>query len=294
MTTTLPILLHDVDWRSSRALSSAWEFRSRPGVVERPPAAAAASRPPLAPVHAAAWKSGAREETSETLQEEAADNQTGVKEKRKKHKDKGIASKRKEKAGAVRRPTSSRQRLPQRGMKPSNRSAAVKTRLHLERGRSTAALILRRDSDGGPESQRALGKLRQAAKNSGKSVQVGKKPHANLSEDRLLESPGSSDRRKAAAREDGGGGWCRRFRDQDFPDGDRRPIRTGPGLRFPPWLSRDDVRKMELLAEGAVVSKARVPAHGQVLRVALDAPAQQQVHATRTLSFLSAETRTLV
>ncbi|NXL88891.1 F198A protein, partial [Alectura lathami] len=49
------------------------------------------------------------------------------------------------------------------------------------------------------------------------------------------------------------------------PQGDR--------LRFggtaPPWLSEDDIQKMKLLAHGQVVSKSRVPAHGQVLRVRL-------------------------
>ncbi|KGL88783.1 Protein FAM198A, partial [Charadrius vociferus] len=37
----------------------------------------------------------------------------------------------------------------------------------------------------------------------------------------------------------------------------------------PPWLSSDDLQKMQLLASGQVVSKTRVPAHGQVLRVGL-------------------------
>ncbi|CAF87896.1 unnamed protein product, partial [Tetraodon nigroviridis] len=41
-----------------------------------------------------------------------------------------------------------------------------------------------------------------------------------------------------------------------------------------PWLSEDDVRKMLLLAGAQVVSKAKLPAHGQVLQVAL-APLQQ-------------------
>ncbi|KAM9302498.1 Golgi-associated kinase 1A [Morus bassanus] len=37
------------------------------------------------------------------------------------------------------------------------------------------------------------------------------------------------------------------------------------------WLSDDDLQKMQLLAGGWVVSKTRVPAHGQVLRVGLRA-----------------------
>ncbi|KFP50270.1 Protein FAM198A, partial [Cathartes aura] len=39
----------------------------------------------------------------------------------------------------------------------------------------------------------------------------------------------------------------------------------------PPWLSDDDLQKMRLLAGGRVVSKTRIPAHGQVLRVGLRA-----------------------
>ncbi|NXK51620.1 F198A protein, partial [Chauna torquata] len=50
-------------------------------------------------------------------------------------------------------------------------------------------------------------------------------------------------------------------------------LRRGDRLRFggtaPPWLSDDDIQKMKLLAHGQVVSKTRVPAHGQVLRVRL-------------------------
>ncbi|NXC39130.1 F198A protein, partial [Penelope pileata] len=54
----------------------------------------------------------------------------------------------------------------------------------------------------------------------------------------------------------------------------------GDGLRFgrtvPPWLSEDDIQKMKLLAHGQVVSKSRVPAHGQVLRVRLHADGDAQ------------------
>ncbi|NXT00441.1 F198A protein, partial [Jacana jacana] len=39
----------------------------------------------------------------------------------------------------------------------------------------------------------------------------------------------------------------------------------------PPWFSGDDLQKMQLLASGQVVSKTRIPAHGQVLRVELRA-----------------------
>ncbi|TSK34845.1 Ectonucleoside triphosphate diphosphohydrolase 3 [Bagarius yarrelli] len=36
-----------------------------------------------------------------------------------------------------------------------------------------------------------------------------------------------------------------------------------------PWLSEDDVKKINLLARGTVVSKVRIPGHGQVLQVGL-------------------------
>ncbi|PKK32273.1 family with sequence similarity 198, member A [Columba livia] len=58
------------------------------------------------------------------------------------------------------------------------------------------------------------------------------------------------------------------------PWGDRSPSRgrrqrRGTAGDAPPWLSDDDLQKMQLLAGGQVVSKTRIPAHGQVLRVGL-------------------------
>ncbi|NXW31135.1 F198A protein, partial [Phaetusa simplex] len=58
-------------------------------------------------------------------------------------------------------------------------------------------------------------------------------------------------------------------RDQQPARGRRR--RQGVARDAPPWLSSDDIQKMQLLASGQVVSKTRVPAHGQVLRVGLRA-----------------------
>ncbi|XP_072185887.1 Golgi-associated kinase 1A isoform X1 [Excalfactoria chinensis] len=48
------------------------------------------------------------------------------------------------------------------------------------------------------------------------------------------------------------------------------------GKTVPPWLSEDDIQKMKLLAHGQVVSKSRVPAHGQVLRIHLHADGDTQ------------------
>ncbi|KAM9387478.1 Golgi-associated kinase 1A [Phaethornis superciliosus] len=57
---------------------------------------------------------------------------------------------------------------------------------------------------------------------------------------------------------------------------DRAPSqsrRQGRGVAgdAPSWLSDDDLQKMRLLASGQVISKTRIPAHGQVLRVGLQA-----------------------
>ncbi|KAL2803985.1 Golgi-associated kinase 1A precursor [Daubentonia madagascariensis] len=54
--------------------------------------------------------------------------------------------------------------------------------------------------------------------------------------------------------------WC----DAETP-GLSTSLRTG--RQVPPWLTELDVQTLRLLAQGEVVGKARVPAHGQVLQV---------------------------
>ncbi|XP_004277932.2 Golgi-associated kinase 1A isoform X1 [Orcinus orca] len=58
--------------------------------------------------------------------------------------------------------------------------------------------------------------------------------------------------------------WC----DAETP-------RLSSGLRtseqVPPWLTEQDVQTLQLLAQGQVVGKARVPGHGQVLQVGFSA-----------------------
>ncbi|KAM7420134.1 hypothetical protein PAMA_014714 [Pampus argenteus] len=145
------------------------------------------------------------------------------------------------------------------------------------------------------EHHQALEKRRQATKRPMKSDKVSKeqqavkkpsrvpKKHYNLSEDpseakknaRLLDHRMVLSKPEADVKKDDSG-WCGSFTEQDFPDSDHRRIRISPDLQPLPWLSDDDIRKMELLAGGEVVSKARVPAHGQVLQVALDPPVHQQ------------------
>ncbi|XP_007505306.2 Golgi-associated kinase 1A [Monodelphis domestica] len=56
----------------------------------------------------------------------------------------------------------------------------------------------------------------------------------------------------------------------------------------PPWFTEDDVRKMRLLAHGEVAGRARVPGHGQVLRVALS-PESLRGAPARELGQLCAE-----
>ncbi|KAM8735498.1 uncharacterized protein gask1a isoform 2-T2 [Acanthopagrus schlegelii] len=114
------------------------------------------------------------------------------------------------------------------------------------------------------------------------------KKHNNLSKEQfeVKKNPGSLDGRKALSKQEAAikkddSGWCLSFSGEDFPNNDQRKIRISPDLRPLPWLSEDDIQKMVLLAEGEVVSKARVPAHGQVLQVALDHPAHQQISLKR-------------
>ncbi|KAI3361509.1 hypothetical protein L3Q82_013661 [Scortum barcoo] len=351
MTMTLPLPLPpaDIDRRSSRALSSAGEFSSRPRVIEAPPSDA--FQLPLTRIHSGTWKFISRKETSKLsapfkpLGDAAGNDKNTIKDRShtdlQRNKHKGIASKRKDMTGAIQHSTSHhRSHLPEfivnntgpkHRIKPSNHSAVVKhtaqAYIHLEKRKSTAAHIPapedilisdRRAADRQSgrwehrhanrnadteihgshastklaEHHRALQKHRQ---HSGKSDKVGKeqqavkkpsrdlKKHHNLSEDpsEAKKNPGSLDRRKAlskpeaAIKKDGSRG-CRSFTEQDFSDSDHRRIRISPDLWPLPWLSEDDIQKMELLALGEVVSKARVPAHGQVLQVALDPPTNQQ------------------
>ncbi|XP_041648687.1 Golgi-associated kinase 1A isoform X2 [Cheilinus undulatus] len=124
-----------------------------------------------------------------------------------------------------------------------------------------------------------VNKEQQAVKKPSRDL----KKHHNLSEDssQAKKNPGSSERREAlskpeAAMKKDDSSWCQSFTEQDFPPSDHRRIRISSGLRPLLWFSEDDVQKMELLAEGEVVSKARVPAHGQVMQVALEPPAHQK------------------
>ncbi|XP_078520575.1 Golgi-associated kinase 1A [Lissotriton helveticus] len=60
--------------------------------------------------------------------------------------------------------------------------------------------------------------------------------------------------------------WCTQFHDRvtGQPGSSKMPEQQPP-----PWFTPDDLQKMKLLAKGEVVTKARIPAHGQVLKVGL-------------------------
>ncbi|XP_047453614.1 Golgi-associated kinase 1A isoform X2 [Mugil cephalus] len=339
MTITLPLPLPpaDIDRRSSRALNSAEEFRSRPRLLEPPPAAA--FQQPLSHIHSGVWRTGAGKETSKhsvlpkPFREAAGDDKNNIKKSRNTHKCKGIACKRKETVGAIKQ-TSHRHlpaftvnnTKPKHRIKPSNHSAVVRhaaqAYIHLERDKSTAehipapadTIISEKksvDRQAGRWGDRqihgiytsaklagyhqALEKHRQTTKQSGKSDKVSKERQApnkspgdlkkrhNPSEDpsEVGKNSASLDRGGALSEPQtgvtrDGSEWCQSFREQDFPDSDHRRIRISADLQALPWLSLDDIQKMELLAGGEVASKARVPAHGQVLQVALDPPAHPQ------------------
>ncbi|XP_063264437.1 Golgi-associated kinase 1A isoform X2 [Prinia subflava] len=92
----------------------------------------------------------------------------------------------------------------------------------------------------------------------------------------LLLLPASSSPREVAVPLSGGqahrGGLPMsrtRLRREQAPGRSRK--RRGVERDTPPWLSADDLQKMWLLSRGQVVSKSRVPAHGQVMRVGLRA-----------------------
>ncbi|NXT15688.1 F198A protein, partial [Prunella fulvescens] len=88
--------------------------------------------------------------------------------------------------------------------------------------------------------------------------------------------PASSPPREVAVPLSGGQASRRRLpvlpthlQQEQAPGRSRR--RRGLERDAPPWLSADDLQKMWLLSSGQVVSKTRVPAHGQILRVRLRA-----------------------
>uniref|UniRef100_A0A3Q1F433 Golgi associated kinase 1A n=1 Tax=Acanthochromis polyacanthus TaxID=80966 RepID=A0A3Q1F433_9TELE len=351
MTVTLPLPLPpaDIDRRSSRALSSAVGFRSKPRIVEAPPVAA--FQYPFSHIHSGAWRTSTAKETfkhlvpSKPFGDAAGSDKNSIKERnhtgkhRNKLKSKGIPSKRKDAIQPTRNHhpnspefTVNRPESKHR-IKPSNHSAVVKhtaqTYIYLERSKSTPAhipalahTIIRdrriagqqaggwddrqtnvnayMDKHGSHTSTKPAEhhqeKHREEIKHSGKSDQLDKeqqavkktpkelRQHHNLFEDpsKAMKNPeekAESKPKESIKKDDSG--WCRSFKEQDFADSDHRRIRVSTNLQPLTWFSKDDIQKMELLAGGQVVSKARVPAHGQVLQVHGAGQRLQTTHSER-------------
>lgn len=150
----------------------------------------------------------------------------------------------------------------------------------------------RRWKPGGQEDGRTSGRVQKLRRQPGamatEQQPLGdlKKPHDPSQDSPVARrNPSSMERRKPLSHPDAGlkgadGHVCGGMKERAFPEADRRRVRVGRTLGPLPWLSDSDVQKMLLLAGGQVLSKARLPAHGQVLQVAL-APNQQGMTAAR-------------
>lgn len=274
MTLPPPFPLVNTDQRSSRALSSTGGFRSKPRFVD--PTSAAAFQQHLHPIYRS--RSSPAEETSESSHRPAGEDKNSIKVRshadvhRNKHRD--VASTNKAVAGAVQSAHHHHPQLSNFTVNNPEPEHRINPRSHTKQKKSTRA-------------------SRPSADQGNKHPQRGRHTHTNSSEHRSVKKPSRnhkklhyfpehppeakvnrpSDPRTAVNR----GDWCRTFREQDFSDSDHRRIRMSRDLQPLPWFSRDDVEKLELLAEGEVLSKARVPAHGQILQVAMDPPEHHQV-----------------
>ncbi|KAL4616926.1 protein FAM198A-like [Arapaima gigas] len=66
--------------------------------------------------------------------------------------------------------------------------------------------------------------------------------------------------------------WCRKVNEDTFSHKGNQSLRSR--AKSLPWFSAEDIQRMELLTGGMVVSKSRIPAHGQVLQVGLEKGSQ--------------------
>ncbi|KAK0143980.1 Protein FAM198A [Merluccius polli] len=150
------------------------------------------------------------------------------------------------------------------------------------------------EHDNGSEKMKGATKHLRKSDKIGREQQAVKRPSRDLKKQhhiskelskRGANDPSAADRKKpvpkhkAVVKNKEDKDECRDNRRQEFPDSDRRKVRRSPDA---PWLSDDDLQKMELLAAGEVVSKARVPAHGQILQVALNHSGGAQQSSTQT------------
>uniref|UniRef100_A0A3B5MTW5 Uncharacterized protein n=1 Tax=Xiphophorus couchianus TaxID=32473 RepID=A0A3B5MTW5_9TELE len=302
VTLPLPVPPADVDRRPSKALSAAGKLKPR--AVE--PAALSGVQQPAPHIHSRTWRrsSGKEMSTHSALLKPVANSAGAVKVRthpdvhNKKQSSQDMAD---VFAHSQLSDFTGNNMEPQRRTKLSRHTAVVKhtlhTHTHLKGNVSTAdhkssaadtiksaqraahkhQVAVRQKTDSQTREKHnqrhtALERHGKAPKHSGKPASVGKEemPSSDLREDRHLSL---DDREEVeATAQQGDRDWCQGLTELDFSDADQRKIRVGGDLQDVHWLSRDDIEKMELLAGGEVVSKSRVPAHGQVLQVALSLP----------------------
>lgn len=315
VTLPLPVPPADVDRRPSKALGAAGKLKPR--AVE--PAALSGVQQPAPHIHSRTWRrsSGKEMSTHSALPKPVANSAGAAKVRthpdvhNKKQSSQDMAD---VFAHSQLSDFTGNNMEPQRRTKPSRHTAVVKhplhTHTHLKGNVSTAdhkssaadtiksvqraahrhthQVAVRQTTDSQTREKQnqhhtALERHGKAPKHSGKPARVGKEemPSSDLREDRHLSL---DDREEVeATAQQGDRDWCQGLTELDFSDADQRKIRVGGDLQHVHWLSRDDIEKMELLAGGEVVSKSRVPAHGQVLQVALGLPASHQVCSSMPL-----------
>lgn len=301
MTVTLPLPLPPfvIDQRLSRSLSSTGDFRPRSRAAQLLPAAL--SLPPPAHVNhraPSAWRSPSQHAIVPDNDKKRADTRRSSVSRNRHEAEKT--------AGADGHPNrrlsppefTGSNKEPQPGSHSQRGGPTVQTRvdrkspdpnLQVNRRASDTQAGQQQDGRTNVPTDRHARKApaERSRRHPGKSGAAGRRQLAvekplgdrkkchNPSEDSTRESPASPEGGKplsepGAAPNGGDGGVCPRIGEHDLPDADRRHVRISPALRPLPWLSEDDVQKMVFLARGEVVSKAKLPAHGQVLQVALD------------------------
>lgn len=280
MTLTLPLPSPpgNGDRRSSRALNSARRFPGPRFAVAEPHVIAAVQQVNSDII---SWREAAPKPLTDESKVE--------------NKGHGLAAKRKEANGAQRHHLSRhwqpRSKAPEPTITPSNRSTVVKSG-HVAGGKAAAgaehvdvwSLNTRRaEPRAGQESRvgrentwkldnRSTAKRHKADKKRPKELSKAGREQ-QIVEVAFREPPHPPSQTK----EDSQSSPCPSWTEQDFTEADRRLIRVGSRLRPLPWFSEDDLQKMALLAGAEVVSKVRVPAHGQVLQVALEPREVKQV-----------------
>ncbi|KFO33290.1 Protein FAM198A [Fukomys damarensis] len=109
-------------------------------------------------------------------------------------------------------------------------------------------------ADAGPTSWSHLAEGRGLLRVGGRVFMGGKQTGDPIPMSRARPWPGSVGDLQGSV-------WC-----------DTEPLAVpGSSGQTPPWLTEHDVQTLQLLAQGEVVGKARVPGHGQVLQVELSA-----------------------